>query len=116
MSHPSALNVRVDMSSPEPPNRTPAPLGDLADAAVRAALASADDPGTGDERLVRAAVRALCDEAHRRGVPAERLLVLVKERWWQHAGARIAARAAAGDAVARLVTLCIREFYRWGTP
>ena len=85
-------------------------LGPLARRALRGALR---DPlcvrAPGQE--VRAVLRQLCDAAHACGLPAERLLILLKEAWRDLPEARSAMRAHEETPLTRVITLCIDEYY-----
>lgn len=83
--------------------------------AVRAALLAhirASSGAAGDDGRARDAVRELCDDAHRRHLEPEQLLVAIKGVWRSMpeagAGARVAATQGSLD---RFITLCIEEYY-----
>ncbi len=95
------------MRAPEHPDRSPAELHARLDEVLRAAI-----HGDAPDGAVRARVCTLCDVAHRHGVPVEQLLVLLKDAWRHHPVVRAAPRVDGDEALAELVTLCIREFYR----
>jgi hypothetical protein len=76
------------------------------------AAAAAFMPGVVLERGIRAPVEALCREARRRGLRIEQMLVVLKDAWWHHAALRNTPHSASTDGLARVVTLCIAEFFR----
>ena len=92
---------------------TPGPIsldGNTIDA-VRAALTEYVATPTSGDRL-RAALHAMADEAHRRSVLPEQLLVALKDIWYSLP----AVQALHGQAdqirlLQRVVTMCIKEYY-----
>lgn len=93
------------------PSPSPHPRLALAVEAVWSTLAPS--PLTAD-RLgeLRRRVRVLSDEAHKQSVPAERLLVAVKESWTAHPELRRGReRHVAEDELALVITACIEEFF-----
>jgi hypothetical protein len=77
--------------------------------AVRA-LARDGPSGAPDEPL-RAAARLLCDDARARGIRVEALLVSLKQAWPVVTEGEPIARAESSRLLARLVTLCVQEYY-----
>ena len=67
---------------------------------------------TSESRRVREAIRELCDDAHRRHLQPEQLLIAIKGAWRAMPESRSGARVAASqDALDRFISLCIEEFY-----
>lgn len=60
---------------------------------------------------VTAAVGELCAEAHVRGLRAEEMLIILKERWRRLPAAHAGSREAVDETFARVITLCIKEYY-----
>jgi len=94
--------------------------GDAGDAAVvrelvRRALRCAIDAEL-DGRAgadVGRALREACDRARQNGLRAEELLIVLKETWRQLPETR-PLRLDAAEVLARIVTACIAEYYRFG--
>jgi hypothetical protein len=92
------------------------PLSDTAHAALRAVLGehvrrSALDQPLSPHRL-RRALRLLCDDARRRGVRAEQLVVAIKQAWGSLPESRWRPGDDRGTAfLQRVVTVCIEEYY-----
>lgn len=82
----------------------------LADRALRRAARPARAEDRVDS-LVRELICHACDVAHECGVPAERLLLVLKEAWWELPEARHLPRPDAGEVLARTITVCIHEYY-----
>jgi len=55
-----------------------------------------------------------CDSARAHGVRAEQLLLLFKEAWRELPEARSMPRQDAGEVLARVITVCIHEYYAQG--
>lgn len=94
-------------------DRTPAPpdLDPITIAALRLTLQKSADRGSHDEDLHNVLCRA-ADEARRKGILAERLLVVLKDIWYSLppiAGASSADRSHA--LLQELVSRCIHEYY-----
>lgn len=87
-----------------------AQLRDLARNTVRAAL-RAEQRGGAAEGEVRMLLRQACDSAHLQDAHVERLLILLKEAWRELPQARHRTHNEAQAPLARVVTLCIEEFY-----
>ena len=66
------------------------------------------------QRQMRAALRALCGEAQAHGLPAERLLLVLKEAWRELPGASRAALNHDDTVLGRVISLCIEEYYEPG--
>ena len=74
------------------------------------ALHSANSPLACDE--INSAIAKVCADGRSRGVQAERLIVELKRAWYsvpESAGHEKA------EVVSRLVTMCVREYYRGNT-
>ena len=90
----------------------PAPLiAALMDGALRHAVHAAARGQAPDGRL-HEALRRTCAAAHARGLRAEQLLVLVKDAWNELPEVRRLPRHDADGMLARVVTLCVGEYYR----
>ena len=88
-------------------------LRELADGALRRAARSERlDLDLGVHELIRQA----CAVARECGIPAERLLLVLKDSWWELPEARHLARPDAGDVLSRAITVCIKEYYARGDP
>jgi len=85
-------------------------LRDLADGMLRRVARAARLEEVVD-RDVRELMRRTCDAARTRGVRAEHLLVLLKEAWQELPEARRVPRHNAGDVLARVITVCVHEYY-----
>jgi hypothetical protein len=68
-----------------------------------------------DERLT-AAARMAAEDAHWRGQPVERLIVALKGQWAALEDVRRLSRIDTGALLGRLITLCIRAYYRAPMP
>ena len=78
--------------------------------ALRAHLQATREPR--HAARARESVRALCDDAHRRQLRAEQLLVAIKGAWHSLPEVEGAARVKPSDSsLDRFITLCIEEFY-----
>ncbi len=80
---------------------------------LRAALTDYARSGTHSHEL-RDALRRASDEAHEKGMPAERVLIALKGIWVSILDVRIAAGAAEQERRRRLqqlVTWCIESYY-----
>src|SRR5947208_9220061 len=70
-------------------------------------------PAEMPQQELRRIARVLSAEAHDGDIPAERLVVLIKESWASHAGLRAHEdRRAMQLVLTEMVSLCISEFYR----
>jgi hypothetical protein len=79
-------------------------------AALRCGLQAQLGPSPNGE--LRRAVRLLCDEAHRRGLRAEQVIVLLKEAWGSLPDVQVLAPGEERrESLSRIVSLCIDEFY-----
>jgi hypothetical protein len=78
--------------------------------ALRTALQALLRSGAPDDD-VRRAMSLFCAEARRRELPAERVLVLLKEAWRSLPEVRRLRRTQREHALAHLTTLAIRTFY-----
>lgn len=86
-------------------------VDNLADHTLRCAL-HATGHGGGVDRSVRDALRKTCDLAHERGLRAEELIVLLKGAWRRLPEVRSMSRDGSDAALARVITMCIGEYYR----
>ncbi|MBV9111025.1 MAG: hypothetical protein JO306_16585 [Gemmatimonadetes bacterium] len=82
----------------------------LTRAAVRATL-RAERRGVGLDGEVLQLLRLACDIARINDTFVERVLILLKEAWREHPEARPRCYADAEDTLARVITLCIEEYY-----
>jgi hypothetical protein len=65
-----------------------------------------------DAQRARQAVRELCEDAHRRHLQAEQLLIAIKDAWRAMPEARANARLGVPhDSLDRFISLCIEEYY-----
>jgi hypothetical protein len=85
---------------------------DLASRALRCALQEEKD-ARATEREVREVLRVLCDTARARGMYAEQVIVLLKETWRDLPEVRRPAPEHEMNALSRVVTLCIDEYYAY---
>jgi hypothetical protein len=60
---------------------------------------------------VRRAMRLVCCEVKRRGLPVERLLVLLKEQWFTLTEDGDGGSTRARDALEEIIRTCIDEYY-----
>ena len=60
---------------------------------------------------LRESMRRICVLAHARDVRVEQLLVLIKESWFELPEPERILRDHSGDVLARVITLCIDEYY-----
>jgi len=90
-----------------------AQLRDLADEALRRACGAARLGDVVDEET-RELMRRSCDVAHERGLQAEQLLLLLKQAWRELPEAQRLPHHEAGDGLARVITVCIHEYYARG--
>jgi len=63
------------------------------------------------EQSWRAAARLMCDDARRRAVQVEELLIAVKRTWPAVADGEGVPRADSPRLLARFVTICVEEYY-----
>ena len=85
-------------------------LGSLARHALRCAQGASQRDPAADE-AVRATLRRLCDNAHESTVRPEELIILLKETWRAAPELRNTARDPECATLARVITLCIDEYY-----
>ena len=85
-------------------------IRDLADDVIRCAL-RAEARGEGPAGELRERLRLLCDRANASGLRPEQLLVILKDGWRESPEARRLTGRRASDVLARVVTLCIHEYY-----
>ena len=104
----SWADAHVSQSDTVPPVRG---ASDAAIVALRSAL-QARLRGWLEDGELRRAIRLLCDEAHRRGMGAEQLLVMLKQAWASVAGTSNFPLGPERDELSkRVITMCIEEFY-----
>lgn len=60
---------------------------------------------------LRESMRRVCALAHARDIRAEQLLVMIKEAWFKLPEPDRILRDHSGDVLARVITLCIDEYY-----
>jgi hypothetical protein len=60
---------------------------------------------------VRRAMRLVCDEVRRRGLPVERLIILLKEQWFTLTDDGDGGNMRTRDALEEIIRTCIEEFY-----
>ena len=87
----------------------PAAFSQTALAALRCGLQAQLGPSPNGE--LRHAMRCLCDEAHRRDLRAEQVIVLVKEAWGSLPEVHAMSHYRRSEALSPIVSLCIDEFY-----
>ena len=85
-------------------------LRELARGAVCAALHS-DGRGRRLDEEVRPILRRTCDVAREHDTMVERVLILLKDVWREQPEARPKRYSDAEDTLARVITLCIEEYY-----
>jgi hypothetical protein len=79
--------------------------------ALRSAL-QAQLRGEWPDGALRRAIRVMCDEAHRNGLRAEQLLVILKDAWSSLPEvARLPTGGTRERLLDRIVTMCVEEFY-----
>ena len=60
---------------------------------------------------VRRAMRLVCNEVRRRGLPVERLIILLKEQWFTLTDDGDGANTRSREALEEIIRTCIDEFY-----
>jgi hypothetical protein len=60
---------------------------------------------------VRRAMRLVCTEVRRRGLPVERLIILLKEQWFTLTDDGDGGSPKSRDALEEIIRTCIDEFY-----
>ena len=60
---------------------------------------------------VQRAMRLVCNEVRRRGLPVERLIVLLKEQWFTLTDDGDGGSLKSRDALEEIIRTCIDEFY-----
>lgn len=73
-----------------------------------------DGTATGTTAGVHSEIQALCRAARRQELPIEQLLILIKEEWRCRPELRTTLQLRDSDRLARIVTLCIDEFFHDG--
>jgi hypothetical protein len=89
---------------------SPAPLGELTRGVLLRVLRDPKRTFEAD-REVRAAMRQLCEAARADGLRAEQLLIALKEVWRTLPATRRSPLDEERETFARVVTLCIQEYY-----
>jgi hypothetical protein len=98
-------------SSPTPTDDRSILSPTSADALRSALRLHIQKPGDGADSQIASALAAICDEARRRQIPAERLLVAFKDIWTSLPEVRRLPPDRAADEIRGLVTLCIERYY-----
>jgi hypothetical protein len=89
----------------------PHTLADETIAAVRSALVSYIG-APGDGTRVRSALRVMADEARAKSMPAEQLLIVLKDIWYSLPAVRAMTDVTQQvRLLQRIVTMCIKEYY-----
>jgi hypothetical protein len=60
---------------------------------------------------VRRAMSLVCNEVQRRGLPVERLIILLKEQWFTLTDDGDGGNPRSRDALEQIIRTCIEEFY-----
>lgn len=60
---------------------------------------------------VQRAMRLVCNEVRRRGMPVERLIILLKEQWFTLTDDGDGGSLKSRDALEEIIRTCIDEFY-----
>ena len=60
---------------------------------------------------LRDSMRRVCILAHARDIRSEQLLIMIKEAWFELPEPERILRDHSGDVLARVITLCIDEYY-----
>jgi hypothetical protein len=60
---------------------------------------------------VRRAMRMVCDDVRQRGIPVERLIILLKEQWLTLTDDGAGSSTRSRDALEEIIRTCIDEFY-----
>ncbi len=90
-------------------------LRDMLDIVLRRAVSTVASDRSLSAGLHESMVR-LCSLAHKRGVRAEQLLVMIKDAWSALPEAKRALKDHSDEVLSRVITLCIDEFYAGGSP
>jgi hypothetical protein len=56
-------------------------------------------------------MRLVCDDVRKRGVPVERLIILLKEQWFTLTDDGVGSSMRSRDALEEIIRTCIDEFY-----
>jgi hypothetical protein len=96
----SDRRASVDEPGTDLPTARPALLAHL----------NASGPTASDAQRVRETVRELCDDAHRRRLQAEQLLIVIKGAWRSLPETRSGARVPQAS-LDRFISLCTEEYY-----
>jgi hypothetical protein len=100
------------MTSSLPPKDAASILSPASTEALRSALRLHFQQPRGDaDRRIGSALSAICDEARRDQIPAERLLVAFKSIWTSLPEVRRLPPDRAAAEIRSLVTLCIERYY-----
>jgi len=113
----SAANPVASTPAQHPDTTLPARMSAGAGVvALRCAL-QAQLRGEWPDGALRRALRLMCDEAHRSGLRAEQLIVIVKDAWRSLPEvSRLPAGGTRERLLSRVVTMCIEEFYESHEP
>ena len=87
-----------------------AQLRDATDGAIRRTLRAAAR-GDASDAEIRSALDSACAVARQHAVPAEQLIILLKECWRELPEAQRLVRTEADETMARVVTMCIGAYY-----
>jgi hypothetical protein len=103
------------LESSSPADQPPKPLSASSIGALRLWLQSQRSGAMAGRDLlhsdVRRAMHLVCGEARKRGVPVERLIILLKEQWFSLTDDGDGASARSRDALEESIRTCIDEFY-----
>jgi hypothetical protein len=96
--------------SPPTPTAPGAPSAETLDALRRGLRSRITHVESGVD--LRQAIVLLCEDAHRRGLTAEQLILLVKDVWHRMPEVQHLPRSLRQDeALSRTITICIEEYY-----
>jgi hypothetical protein len=104
------------LDSPSPKAHTPPkPLSASSIGALRFWLQSQRSGTMAGRELrhseVRRAMQLICGEVRKRGIPVERLIILLKEQWFSLTDDGDGATPRSRDALEKIIRTCIDEFY-----
>ena len=106
-----AMRSRQDDPSRREGGGSSSRLHPLASVALLLALNAQRTEGDVDSDVRALLVRA-CNEARAQGIRAEQLLVVLKHVWYDLPEIRHAPRHDGSSVLARVITICIHEYYR----
>lgn len=87
-----------------------AQLRDATDSTIRFTLRAAAR-GDASDAEIRSALDSACTVARQHAVPAEQMIILLKECWRELPEAQRLHRTDADETMARVVTMCIDAYY-----